>query len=424
MKETKNQIAWKEIDRKTNLIQKIKESGEFKISSSKIKELSNREPRLMAKFDHSENRPEIFKENNISILPIAWYDYLLLEFNSYADIEYSDNKISKDFKILKEYESLDINNVTSEDNAIVIADISKILSAFLEDDIKLTARGKFGTGKFNFKVKTLSGEKTINVRNTGAELDAGFEGERFYILEAKLSKIDDFNIRQLYYPYRYWQNKITKEVVPIFFTYSDGVYSFWEYRFEEEDDFNSLTLLKHSNFIFQEEKHTIDSSIFNIKEFVESDPEGIPFPQADDFEKVINIIELVNSGVNTKEDFADYFSFEPRQADYYFNATRYLELVYLESGLIYLTKLGGDLLKMTRSKRHENLIKQILKHKVFYDTYKTMEAKDTNIVEVVEIMRKNSVLKGNSIETLKRRAQTIISWCQWIKEKIQESGVN
>ena len=423
MRETKNQAAWKEINRERNLIEEINEKGIYEISSTEIKKISGREPRLMAKFDHSENRPEIFKKNGISILPVGRRDYVLLKFNSYCDVECKKDNISLPSLELSKYETIDIKNISSEDNAIVVAEVTNMFSEFLEDEIKFTARGKFGTGEFGFLVNSYDGIKDISVSKAMAELDAGFEGENFYIVEAKIGKVEDFNIRQLYYPYRYWDSKISKDVIPVFFTYSDGIFSFWKFRFNEKNNFNSIELIYCSNYIIQEEKQPISPDVFDVREFVESDPKGIPFPQADDFEKVINIIELVNSEVNSKEDLADDFSFDPRQADYYSNAAKYLELVEKgkEKGTISLTKFGYELLGMPRSKRHEKLIKQILKHKVFYDSFNAMKSGKGSTEHIVEIMRRNSVLKGGSERTFKRRARTIISWCKWIEEKIEES---
>ncbi|MDZ7860652.1 MAG: hypothetical protein U5O15_08335 [Candidatus Krumholzibacteriota bacterium] len=421
MRETKNQKAWKEIDKHLNLIEKIEEQGIYKISSTEIKDISNREPRLMAKFDHSENRPEIFKENDISILPVARKDYVLLKFNSYCEVKYSDKNRMIDSSIIDDYETIDLKSITSEDNAIVISDISKMLSEFLDDEIKFTARGKFGTDDFKFKVKTFDRDREITVSKTGAELDAGFEGDQFYIVEAKIGKVNDFNIRQLYYPYRHWMSRINKNVIPVFFSYSDGVFSFWKFEFVEYDNFNSIVLLSRANFLFQEEIQPIPDEILDIKDFLPIDPASIPFPQADDFEKVINIMELVKSDVNSKEDFADYFSFDPRQADYYYNAAKYLELVTKEKGIVCLTELGEELVKLPRSKRHEGLIRQIFKHKVFYDSFNALKSGDESIEAITEIMRKNSVLNGGTESTLRRRASTILSWCRWIEEKIEES---
>lgn len=416
--ETKNQKAWTKINDELNFLKVLSKKVEFDITASQIKTISNREPRLMAKFDHKVNRPKIFQNNNISLLPITGSSYKLLKFNSYQDIQYTESIESIKADFLQKYQSIDVNEIRSEDKAIIIANLSNIIQIFTEEvDLKLTNKGKFGTGKLNFKIKTLSGQKEININGAGAELDAGFEGDKYYILEAKLGKVDDFNIRQLYYPFKYWMNKIKKEVVPIFFTFSDNMFSFWQFKFLDENDFNSITLVKHHNYYIDIDTKPILSHILDeiCKKFLPGEVEKIPFPQADDFEKVINIIELVYAGINTKEDFADYFAFDNRQADYYYNAARYLDLVNKINNKIILTKLGNEAAISTRNRRHTILIKSILSRKVFYDTYiKLIENDELDKNEIIEIMKRNNILKNSTDNMFFRRAQTIISWCKWI----------
>jgi len=160
-----------------------------------------------------------------------------------------------------------------------------------------------------------------------------------------------------------------------------------------------------------------------VKNFIKSDYDFVPFPQANDFEKVINVIELIGLGQNTKENLADFFSFDPRQSDYYFNAVKYLGLADKKQAAMFLTKLGKEILKMSRSERHAALIKEIFKRKVFYESYKVIERDNYSIEDIVETMKKFGVLKGKSIITLERRAQTIISWCNWIRKAIAENNI-
>jgi len=423
MTETKNQEAWTKINEKTKFVAKIKKYGKFIISSTMIKKISNREPRLMAKLDHYTNQPKIFKDNDISILPISRLDYELMQFNSYNKVEYSDDLVPVDTGSVEKYQSIDLSDVKSEDSAIIVADIYRLLASFIEEEVKFTLRGKFGTESFDFEVVTNKGPRKVKVNSTGAELDAGFEGGKLYLLEAKIGKVEDFNIRQLYYPYRYWLKKVKKEVVPIFFSYSDKVFSFWEYDFKNPTLFNSISLRKHKNFLLSTEVQSIPTDILEVKNFVASDSDFAPFPQANDFEKVINLIELIDLGENTKENLADFFSFDPRQSDYYLNAAKYLGLADKKQGIMFLTKFGKEVLRMPRSKMHASLIREIFKRKVFYESYKIIEEEDYSIEDIVEIMKKVGVLKSYSIKTFKRRAQTIVSWCNWIRKAIAENNI-
>ena len=64
-----NDIAWESLFRKYDILGHIERAGQFQISAKQIKEV--REPRIMAKFDHTINRPQIFADNKLCILPIT-----------------------------------------------------------------------------------------------------------------------------------------------------------------------------------------------------------------------------------------------------------------------------------------------------------------------------------------------------------------
>ena len=66
---SKNDKAWEIIFDEEQILSVIAWQGFFEISSARIKQ--QREPRLMTKFDHATQRPDIFKKNNLSIQPIS-----------------------------------------------------------------------------------------------------------------------------------------------------------------------------------------------------------------------------------------------------------------------------------------------------------------------------------------------------------------
>ena len=53
---------------------------------------------------------------------------------------------------------------------------------------------------------------------------------------------EDFIIRQLYYPYRFWKDKVAKIVIPAFFAYENGIYNIFIYSFNDDNNYNSLEL--------------------------------------------------------------------------------------------------------------------------------------------------------------------------------------
>jgi hypothetical protein len=98
---------------------------------------------------------------------------------------------------------------------------------------------------FSFKV----GRHLITVRSVQTEVDAGYEGKNQVVLiEAKNSGSQNIIIRQLYYPFRQWQAHTRKQVVTLFFEKNRDTYSFWEFKFKDVEDYNSIGLVKSGKF--------------------------------------------------------------------------------------------------------------------------------------------------------------------------------
>lgn len=180
--------AWEKLLEKYDIVKKIEEDGIFHIEASQIKEF--KEPRLMSKWDSSEQLPSALKRNKINILPNSRRSYVLGDFLLYQDIPELEEHVTKMTAVeLPEYESIDINNITSEANAINVLILSKILDDFLGTDENVgTFNGRMGTGTFDFDVNTVGGSKQhILVNNAQCEIDGGFENsESVVIMEAKM----------------------------------------------------------------------------------------------------------------------------------------------------------------------------------------------------------------------------------------------
>ena len=225
---TKNDKAWKRLFDKYNILDAIDKDGCFKIYAAQINEF--REARLMTKFDHKANLPELFSKHNLAILPITRGSYIISRFDAYKEIEPIDSPVKK--VAFPEYlESINYENITSESIALNCAYVSKTLSNFLEDDGLLpTINGRMKSGCFSYLIKAKDTSVKINVTNAQIEIDGGYEGEKkLALIEAKNFIPDDFIIRQLYYPYRSWIDKVSKSST-VFMIYSNGKFSLYEYN--------------------------------------------------------------------------------------------------------------------------------------------------------------------------------------------------
>jgi len=295
-----NQEAWEKIFEKYKIVEKILEQGYFIITSKQINDY--REARLMTKFDNSATLPDIFKKNNFSILPINRGSYIISNFKVYEKFETNNKEIYKiDFP---EYiRSIDFNNITSESIAVNSAYITKILEDFLEEEgLVPTVNGRMGSGDFKFNI--LRNDKDsleISVESSQIEIDGGYEGvESLTLIEAKNYISDDFMVRQLYYPYRLWKEKINKPVRTIYLVYSNGIFNVYEYEFKNLNDYNSISLVKSKRYSIEDteiEINDIQNVLSGTK--IINEPE-ISFPQADKFDRIINLCELLQEEFRTK----------------------------------------------------------------------------------------------------------------------------
>ena len=419
-----NEQAWEQIFKDYHILDKIKEQGFFEITSEEINKY--REARLMTKFDNSEAIPKILSENNLSILPISSSSYMLSTFKTYHNFEkIKGNIIQVNFP--QYIESLDYNKITSEALALNCAYITKILEDFLEEEnLVPTVSGKMGSGNFNFQIKNRNNSEniTVEVKNSRIEIDGGYEGiNSLAVIEAKNKVSSDFLVRQLYYPYRLWKNKIKKQVRPIFIVYSNDIFTLYEYKFKDDNEYSSIELVKFQKYSIDDTKITFDAikEIYdNITKFTE-EPK-VPFPQADNFNRVINICELVRDNEINKKDVKDTYDFVERQADYYTNAAIYLGLIKKENEIFQLTSYGKNILNMNYKKRQLELVKCILSHKVFYNVFKICfeQSEMPSNKMVVNCMKECNLYKVNSDETFYRRASTIKSWIDWIIDLVRE----
>ena len=424
MAENKNDTAWKKIFDKYNVLKFVENNGVFQISAEQIKEF--REPRLMAKFDHKINLPKIFVENDLAILPVTRGDYVISHFNLYHKFE-TANEIIHQMQLPDYIQSLDCNNIFSESVALNCAFASGIIADFMEDEqIFSTVTGRMGSGNFNFFVDDVKNNfrYDIQVKNSQIEIDAAYEGlKNFVILEAKRDISEDFLIRQLYYPYRMWKDKLRKNVKTIFFVYSNGIFHLYEYQFENPEHYNSLQLVKQKNYSVEDTKiNSVDIQKILDEVTLNDEPQNVPFPQADKFERVINLCELLNKKEMSKDDVTQEYAFDARQTNYYTDAARYLELVEKKNSKYNLSELGEKILSYNFKTRQLAFCKCILAHKVFYETLKNFFDNGVmpNKNEIVQIMKTSNLRNINSDETFERRSSTIRSWLNWIVGLINE----
>lgn len=421
---SKNNAAWLQLFDKYHILQRIEEDGFFHISAKQINEF--REARLMTKFDQRSNLPPIFKSNNISILPVTRGSYVLGNFEAYHHLAFDKTVETISVPFPHHIESIDYTNIYSENAALNCAFLCGILDDFLGEAVLPTVSGRMSTGSFHINVRTHKNQDIkLAVNNSQCEIDGGFESaNKLMLIEAKNFISDDFLIRQLYYPFRLWNQKMKKEVVPVFMIYSNDIFSFFRFKFEEEAHYNSLQLVEQKNYIIAPENIGLEEIRQILNRIIIINEPKVPFPQADKFERIIDLLGLFmeQEAHNLQRDsITENYNFDSRQTDYYANAGIYLGLIErTKPGEFQLTEQGEAIMKMASKKKWLALVESILSHEVFNLSLQEYFKSQSHLTvdQVIEIMKQCYVHNVNTAETRRRRAQTVLKWIDWILKLI------
>ncbi len=248
--------SWKKICDDFKILEHDFEKGPFvltaqniKISCQDFKKTSEKEVRLLCKQDSREDRPQIFVDNNLFILPKRNGEYYIVKGEGYLDIPEITTPIQNYQKKLPfELESSAIGD--SEMQFVYFAYANSLIRTFMNDDtLVLTIRGRKYTPSFRFNV----GNQILDTVSVQTEVDAGYEGMRNIVLvEAKNSNTHNTIIRQLYYPFRQWSICTTKSVHTLFFEKrligGENIFHLWLYEFSDSNDYNSIRLVRSARY--------------------------------------------------------------------------------------------------------------------------------------------------------------------------------
>ena len=232
------------------------EEAPFPITASQIKRScqdftapAEKEVRILCSQDNKESRSEVFKKYGLFLLPVKNGEYVILKGEGYVDAP----KIEKETILYTSKLDFNLDTVkigNSEMQHLDFAYASSLIRTFLNDQsLVLTIRGRKYTPDFIFFV----GKQKVEVRSVQTEVDAGYEGrEQVVLIEAKNTQTSNVIIRQLYYPYRQWQSRTKKKVIPLFFEKHGDTYLIWQFEFQDIMNYNSIKLVKSGKFIIVE----------------------------------------------------------------------------------------------------------------------------------------------------------------------------
>lgn len=397
----------------------LERHGYFYISARELERLSGRQPRLMAKHDFSTSRPWIFQRLRLGIVPVSRSEYLVGRFNLYERFPETQRGEVRTLELPAGLDTLSLEAVSSEAVALNGASASGMLEDFLGcAPLQATVAGRMSTHGLKVRLPDLGVD--VAVDRAQMEIDGGFESlEHLVLVEAKNHLSDDFNIRQLYFPYRRFQQRLAKDVVPIYLVYSNGIFHLYRYEFRDPADFRSISLVDSARYALSS-SHLDAQAALDIVRAVEPEPEpAVPFPQANSFERVVNLLELIALQPLSKAEITQRYDFDPRQADYYANAARYLGLAEPVEDTWEPTERGRRVIEQPqRDARNAALIRALAARRVFREVLELSLARGA-VASTAEICAAMDGL-GLSLATSRRRASTVARWAQWVLDTVVE----
>ncbi len=144
---------------------------------------------------------------------------------------------------------------------------------------------------------------------------------------------------------------------------------------------------------------------------------SIPFPQADDIEKIIKLIGVSNESDLLDSDYLSIFldDIGSRQVSYYLNAAAYLGIISKER---LFTERGLKLRNSDSFSRIQELIRIILSDEIFGTVFIYQHMTNTKLTnrDIREVIQKYYSDYSDAIYL--RRAQTVSKWVDWINNTL------
>lgn len=304
---------------------------------------------------------------------------------------------------------------------------SGILGDFCGEELAPTITGKGRSGKFSFQLTTKLGIQQVIVDSAQIEVDAGYESaSALWLFEAKRRLEDDFNLRQLYFPYRAWSQRVSKTIRTVYLSYSNQVFDLYEFEFKSPTEILSGTLTRHQQYVLGDFHLPGVKGIGAVKRRRRASERPrelpslpVPSPQADDFGKVIALVEALCQAPLSVAEIAEEYGFDERQADYYFNAARFLGLARKgPRRLRQITPLGLEILKLNYAQRHLRIAAILLQDPLiaWANAIWNKRGIPPTLDEFArKYERSPHAERLKSSKTIRRRSQTLLSWLKWVR---------
>jgi len=417
--------VWEQIFHRLSVVQEVGRQGLFFITSKDLNEISKPlggpDARNLVKYDHKKQLPPPFLRNKLAILPVARGEFIIGSFDIYAPLEDKNLAPLRSYQVPLHLETL--KKMASETDSLVVAQHSGALDDFLREEVIFVGGGKDSGPGFSMSVKgTHAADKAREVyvkKGVTIEIDGLYESKSFIVaVEAKMKAAVDFNVRQLYYPYRSLTERYAKPIRTVYLSVSNGIFDAREFVFSQPGSISSYREATRQRFTFSRELITrAEVAGFAATASSKTLDHSFPVPQADNLERVIDLAERLVLGPMSKKEISAYYGFHSRQSDYYANAAGYLGLAIRVGSAVWgSTKLAEHVFSKGFKERNLELISLVLAQSATRLAYRHYLNTGTvpGAGETLEILRDSGELSRISGSTVPRRVSTVRGWVRWL----------
>lgn len=366
---TKNDVSWNLLFNHLSILGAVQANGHFDISADQINQISGRQARLMAKFDSYSHLPSIMKLNALAMLAIEDGLYRIGKFNPFITIQPMSLVPPAHVSFPKNIISINPNKLSGESEVLDASLLAGILDRVFGEKVNITIRGRSaGYSSFSFSIGSIK----FPIKGVQIEVDGGYEGlKTINLVEAKSFAVQDISIRQVLYPQLAWELEVNnKKLIRSFVCLYEAPFI----RFIPIVCSNSGCVADHSResvFIIAR------AANLNIKSIVANPSAALPlvsapFPQANRFNTALEMFKAAAKSAENgmeikKEDLITDFDIEPdvRHTDYYANILRWLGLITIKRGFVFITEFGLEISLMSHHEQIEKLATIIFSEPLF-----------------------------------------------------------
>ena len=380
------------------------------VSTADITKFGGWETRKMVSIGTEAKNPDIFKRHGVFATPVSIRQVAIVK--------------GKGFETLKEFKSPpQVHKTDFSFPEYLTKWKSKSEAPFLTYAFncglvsKFTGRPALRTdfsGKarvfFTFRVDGLD---PLKVEGAQIEVDSSFsDDEKFYLCESKYEASPSFNIRQLYYPYRHFSDKVKpRKVGNLFFSYEPKTeeYQFWEYTFKDPDDYEQIELVRSGRYRIEFTKDPLPLRKYVV---LPVQQEAI---QANNVYFLMDVPFLVADGIDDTAKIATHFGVDRRQGQYYGRGTTTLGFVERRGDKFALTNEGERYITLSPDERTRGFISRLVENPPVSEALHRIIAGETlGLPELMQITAKHDPNIHKS--TVKRRAQCLRSYFKLIAD--------